>query len=60
MSSGYNAKLIICYGLMLITYSGMDKKIHTKTSKYELQKSKSPMGVLKETILMIYHIAIIS
>ena len=45
---------------MFLTSSGTEQELHTKTSKYGVLESTSPMDVLQEIILMIDQIVVIS
>ena len=60
MSYGYPSKPIIDCVVMLLTSSYMEQNIYSNTSKYGVWESTSPMGVLKEIILMVVPIEVIS
>ena len=59
MSYGSPSKPRIVWVVILMNYSSMYQYHHTNTQKYGVWESTPSMGVLKERILMIDHIAVI-
>ena len=53
-------EMIISCVVIFLTYSGIDQYLHINTSKYAVWESTSSMEILKERILMIYPIVVIS
>ena len=60
MTYGSPSELRINSVVMLLTSSGMEQDLHTNTSKYGMVEYISPIDMLQERILLIYHIEVIS